>query len=224
MQPNLPAVGVDARAAAAWGADASTYERVRPSYPPAALDWLCEGLPDGAPVLDLAAGTGKLTRLLVERGYDVTAVEPLAGMRAQLERVAPRVVDGVAEALPFDDGAFAMVFVAEAFHWFDTARAAAEMRRVAPRIGLLWNFERWDIEDVLAIGPRPHRTPRGTHGFEGAGERRFPHVHRADLPELVGTWSRVADRPDRDAVLARVRAHAPEPVALEYETLTVRVA
>ena len=213
---------VDASAVAAWGADAAAYERSRPAWPAAALDWLCEGLDDSAAVLDLAAGTGKLTRALVERGYAVTAVEPLPGMRAQLEAHVDDVRDGVAEAIPAGDGEFAMVFVAEAFHWFATPAAVAEMRRVAARIGLLWNFERWDIEDVLAIGPSRHRTPRGEHGLAGAEERRFGHVHRAHLPELVGTWSRVAGRPDRDAVLARVRAYAPEPVELEYETLAVR--
>lgn len=213
---------VDARAAAAWGADAASYERARPGWPPAALDWLCAGLPAGAPVLDLAAGTGKLTRALVARGYAVTAVEPLAGMRAQLTDHVDDVREGVAEAIPAADGEFAMVFAAEAFHWFATPAAVAEMRRVAGRVGLLWNFERWSIEDVLDIGPSAHPTPRGEHGLAGATERRFPHVHRADLAELVSTWSRLAGRPDAEAILARVRAHAPEPVDLSYETLAVR--
>lgn len=233
MQPNLRAVSVDARAAAAWSADASTYERVRPGWPAAALDWLCADLTAGAPVLDLAAGTGKLTRALVARGFAVTAVEPLPGMRAQLERVAPVVLDGVAEAIPCDDGAFAMVFVAEAFHWFDAAAAVAEMRRVAPRAGLLWNLERWDaepwsdgLEAVLGPGRGHHPGRRATWDALGGGEaRRFPHTRTVgadDFADLVGTWSRVAARLDRDALLDRVRALVPDPVDLRYETLAVR--
>lgn len=226
---------MDERAAAAWGADASVYERVRPSYAPKAVDWLCEGLPDGAAVLDLAAGTGKLTRALLERGYDVTSVEPLPGMRAELTRFAPRVIDGVAESIPAADGAFAAVFVGEGFHWFGP-EAVGEMRRVAARAGLLWNYEAWteepwSLEIEALLGPSTgshHPSPRGTWGaFAEAESRSFRHVHRLDadgLAGLVGTWSRVAARPDRDALLARVRELVPGHVELPYDTLAVRAA
>ena len=232
MQPNLRTVTVDARATAAWSADASAYERVRPGWPPAAVDWLCAGLPDGAPVLDLAAGTGKLTRDLVARGYAVTAVEPLPGMRAQLASVAPVVLEGVAESIPCADGAFAIVFVAEAFHWFSAPAAVAEMRRVAPRAGLLWNLEAWDDEPwypelhaLLGPGRGHHPGRRGTwDGLGDAEARRFAHAHTLSaegFAQLVGTWSRVAARPDRAELLHRVRDTVPDPVELRYETLAV---
>ena len=88
---------VDARAQAAWGRDAAATSARGRDGPSAALDWLCAGVPAGASVLDLAAGTGKLTRALIAGGYAVAAVEPLPGMRAQLE--APDVRDGVDEAI-----------------------------------------------------------------------------------------------------------------------------
>ena len=98
-------------------------------------------------MLDLAAGTGKLTRVLAEHADDVVAVEPLDGMRRVLERRLPhvRVLAGTAEAIPLADGAVDAVFVAEAFHWFDLPRAVAEIARVLrPGGGLavLWNRPR----------------------------------------------------------------------------------
>jgi len=90
------------------------------------------GLAAGARVLDLAAGTGKLTRSLVAGGLDVVAVEPLESLRAILTGVvgAERVLEGVAEAIPLDDGSVQAITVADAFHWFDQERALAEMHRV----------------------------------------------------------------------------------------------
>lgn len=113
---------------------ADTYERGRPDYPPAVAGALAAELrlATGSPVLDLAAGTGKLTRALLAAGFDVVAVEPLAALRELLaERIgAERVRDGVAEAIPLADGSVAAVTVADAFHWFDRARALTEIRRV----------------------------------------------------------------------------------------------
>ena len=103
--------------AGSFDSAAGLYERGRPPYPPAALDWL---LPPGARrVLDLGAGTGKLTRQLVARGLDVVAVEPLDGMRAELARVVPgaRVLAGSAERIPLADGAVDAVLAAQAWHW-----------------------------------------------------------------------------------------------------------
>ena len=103
------------------GADA--YERGRPGYPRGAVQWLWTelGLEPGRTVLDVAAGTGKLTRELVPSGATVIAVEPVPAMRAVLERVVPdaRALDGTAEALPIDDATVDAITVASAFHWFD---------------------------------------------------------------------------------------------------------
>jgi ubiquinone/menaquinone biosynthesis C-methylase UbiE len=110
---------------------ADAYERARPTYPQAAVAWLCERLAvrRGRRVLDLAAGTGKLTRSLVAAGADVVAVEPIAAMR---ERLPPEVeaLDGTAEAIPLPGASVDAVTVAQAFHWFDAEPALAEIHRV----------------------------------------------------------------------------------------------
>jgi SAM-dependent methyltransferase len=138
--------------ARSFGAAAAEYERGRPPYPPEAIDWL---LPPGATrVADVGAGTGKLTNQLRERGVEVIAVEPLAGMREQLRRAVPGVpvLAGTAEQIPLADGSVDAVLVAQAWHWVDPARAIPEVARVlAPggRLGLLWNL-RDERHDVMA--------------------------------------------------------------------------
>ncbi|MGI8662296.1 MAG: class I SAM-dependent methyltransferase [Acidimicrobiales bacterium] len=121
-------------AARAFGPAATDYERARPTYPSAAIDTLRTrlGIGPGMRVCDLAAGTGKLTRLLVETGADVVAVEPVLGMRVELTAQMPDVdvLDGTAEDLPFDDGSLDVVTVAQAFHWFRFDEALGEIRRV----------------------------------------------------------------------------------------------
>jgi ubiquinone/menaquinone biosynthesis C-methylase UbiE len=118
----------------AFDVAAPDYERARPSYPPEAVDVLrrVAGLRPGARVCDLAAGTGKLTRLLAAAGAEVIAVEPVPGMRAQLSEVLPEVavLDGTAEAIPLDDHSLDLVTVAQAFHWFRFEDALAEIGRV----------------------------------------------------------------------------------------------
>jgi SAM-dependent methyltransferase len=113
---------------------ADVYERGRPDYPPAVVDALAAelGIGPGARVLDLAAGTGKLTRALVAAGLDVVAVEPHAELRDVLAASigGERVLDGLAEAIPLPDGSVAAVTVADGFHWFDQAAALREIRRV----------------------------------------------------------------------------------------------
>lgn len=135
-----------AAAASAFGPAAADYELARPSYPPEALDVVVRelGVGPGARVLDLAAGTGKLTRLLAATGAAVTAVEPVPGMRARIEATSPDVtaVDGTAEDIPFPDASFDVVTVAQAFHWFEPAPALAEIARVlrpGGGLALIWN-------------------------------------------------------------------------------------
>ena len=152
--------------AASFGAVAGAYERGRPPYPATAVDWL---IPAGAAhVLDLGAGTGKLTRQLAGRGLDVTAVEPLEGMREQLRRAVPgiRPLEGTAERIPLPGGSVDAVLVAQAWHWVDPARAVPEVARVlrpGGQLGLLWNVrdERADWVAALSVilrqsdGPPP---------------------------------------------------------------------
>jgi ubiquinone/menaquinone biosynthesis C-methylase UbiE len=153
-------------AAQGFDRNADAYEAARPSYPAEAVAHVVGhgGIGPGRRVLDLAAGTGKLTRLLVPTGADVVAVEPVAGMRDRLVVSLPGVEahDGTAEALPLPDAAFDAVTVAQAFHWFDAPVALAEISRVLRPGGhlfLIWNTRDrshdWvrEFGDLLVDGP-----------------------------------------------------------------------
>jgi SAM-dependent methyltransferase len=113
---------------------ADVYERGRPEYAPAVVGAIVAelGIPAAGPVLDLAAGTGKLTRALLGVGLDVVAVEPQPELRELLEASVghERVREGLAEAIPLPEESMAAVTVADAFHWFDHALALAEIGRV----------------------------------------------------------------------------------------------
>jgi len=125
-----------------FGSAAAAYERGRPSYPPEAIDWL---IPRGArQVLDLGAGTGKLTTRLVERGLEVVAVDPIPDMLEVLRASLPetRALLGTAEEIPLEDDSVDAVVVAQAWHWVDPERAIPEVARVlrpGGRLGLVWN-------------------------------------------------------------------------------------
>ncbi|MEU4896469.1 class I SAM-dependent methyltransferase [Streptomyces sp. NPDC044780] len=131
------------RQASSFGAAADAYERGRPPYPPEAVAWL---VPEHArTVVDLGAGTGKLTRALPAPGREVVAVEPSAGMREQFSRVLPdvRVLDGTGEAIPLPDASVDALVCAQAWHWVDPRRAVPEAARVlrsGGRLGLVWNL------------------------------------------------------------------------------------
>ncbi len=129
------------------------YERGRPGWPAQVTD--VAGTPAAATVLELGAGTGKLTRLLVTRFARVIAVEPDEDMRRLLMSVCPDadVRTGSAEAIPLADGSVEAVFAAEAFHWFDGERAIAEIARVLTARGaltLMWNVPAGPTEPSIA--------------------------------------------------------------------------
>ncbi|WP_235939931.1 class I SAM-dependent methyltransferase [Occultella kanbiaonis] len=135
---------------------AAVYAATRPSYPPAAVDWL---VPDTAErVLDLAAGTGKLTRLLVDRGgLEVVAVDPSPNMLGELHVHVPGVPTfvGTAEDLPLPDDAVDAVTVAQAWHWVDPAAAVPEIARVlrpGGTLGLVWNSRDESVAWVAEFG------------------------------------------------------------------------
>jgi SAM-dependent methyltransferase len=134
---------------------AEEYERTRPDYPAAVLEGL--PVPAGATVLDLGAGTGKLTRLLVRRYSRVIAVEPLDGMRAILENVVPQAesLAGRAEQIPLADASVDAVFAAQAFHWFATDEALTEIARVLRRGGVFCLV--WNSPDESRAWPLPQR-------------------------------------------------------------------
>jgi SAM-dependent methyltransferase len=137
-----PVTGSRQARSLSFGPQAAAYERGRPSYPPEAIDWL---LPTGArDVLDLGAGTGKLTTRLVERGLAVVAVDPIAEMLEVLRQSLPDTpaLLGTAEEIPLADNSVDAVLVAQAWHWFDPKRAIPEVARVlrpGGRLGLVWN-------------------------------------------------------------------------------------
>ena len=215
-----PKAAANTSMAGSFDAVASAYARHRPGYPEAALDVALppattveNGAPPHATVLDLAAGTGKLTAAALRRGHDVIAVEPLAGMRAELARGSPgaTVLAGVAESIPLPDAAVDTVVVGQAFHWFDAAAALDEIARVTRSggsVALLWNNE--DAADPLVAAlhgelARLGRPPRGASGLgadpaDGASsdEQRPPFRSHPRLtnPRLVAvrwTWRGTVD-------------------------------
>jgi MOSC domain-containing protein YiiM/ubiquinone/menaquinone biosynthesis C-methylase UbiE len=132
-------------AAKGFAAGADAYERGRPEYSSEAIAALIRELGIGPRkrVLDLAAGTGKLTRQIETSGADIVAVEPIAEMRAKLEAASPDVeaLEGTAEAIPLPNHSVDAVVVGQAFHWFDGVRAVSEIRRVLKpdgALGLIW--------------------------------------------------------------------------------------
>jgi SAM-dependent methyltransferase len=210
--------------AASFGGVADVYERARPDYPVDAVRWLA-GKPPRR-VLDLAAGTGKLTRALVAAGHDVVAVEPSEPMLERLRAVVPAAEawNGTAESIPIAEASVDVVTVAQAFHWFDAAAALDEIARVlrpGGTVALVWNTrderepwvrrlseligsERLDEADLGAVFTE--RVPFG------ALERRlFRHeqrLSRAALLDLVSSRSYCATRSpqEREDVLDGVGA------------------
>ncbi|HVB44801.1 MAG TPA: methyltransferase domain-containing protein [Streptosporangiaceae bacterium] len=188
-------------AARGFESQASAYDRARPSYPPDAVDWVVEslGIRPGRRIVDLAAGTGKLTALIAPAGSDLVAVEPVAAMRGRLRERLPDlpVLAGVAESLPFTAGSIDAVVVAQAFHWFDAQRAMAEIGRAVRsggRLGLIWNARDrsvdwvnrvWSVMDAVEKHApwRDHRD--GTGAADSAWRRSEQHLTAADTQ----TWS-----------------------------------
>ena len=210
----------------------AAYELGRPSYPEEATAVLAErlGAVPGRVVLDLAAGTGKLTRALVATGADVVVVEPVAEMRAALVGSLPavRALVGTAEDIPLEDGSVDAVAVGQAFHWFRGDEALAEIHRVLRPEGglaLVWNLRDetvpWVAELTRIMEPHRGGAPRAASGawrdafdrsalFAPLKTATFRHVHRLTLEGVVAriaSVSFVAALPEsrRKQVLAEVR-------------------
>ena len=212
---------------------AEEYERTRPDYPAAALEEV--PVSADATVLDLGAGTGKLTRVLVRRYARVIAVEPLDRMRAILERVVPEAeaLPGWAEQIPLPDASVDAAFAGQAFHWFATDEAMAEIARVIRPGGvfcLVWNSGDEERETPL---PRPFldyldelRAERQVKGppfkdviargpFADVHEAGVPHDHVLDRQGLLDnarSVSWIASRPpdDHERVMRRLGELLPE--------------
>ncbi|MEV5837459.1 class I SAM-dependent methyltransferase [Nocardia sp. NPDC052112] len=192
--------------AASFGAHAAAYAEHRPDYPATGIRWALEpvGASAAPVVLDLGAGTGKLTEGLLAVGADVIAVEPDAAMRAELVRRFPAVTAsaGAAEAIPLADDSVDAVLVGQAFHWFDQARAFPEIARVLRGGGVfaaLWNEDDLGVEWVAGLQkvartaasfppPRPQPAPLPAHPlFENFERADFPHRQRRTAESLTAT-------------------------------------
>jgi SAM-dependent methyltransferase len=236
--------------AAGFARAADVYERRRPEYPPEAVAWLVSrfGLAPGRVVVDVAAGTGKLTRLLVPSGARVVAVEPLAEMLAQLRAAVPGVeaLEGTAEALPLGDSSADAITVAAAFHWFRAGEALAEFARVlrpGGRLAIVYNLRdpESELQQELTRMLERHGGSRVAwmrgiddgvileeSGLFGPPEfAEFRHEQRFDpdgLVERVSSISYVAllEGREREEFLAQVRElgerQAVSPFAFPYVT------
>lgn len=241
-------------AADGFEAGAAAYERGRPGYADDLVAWLVDrlGIGPGTDLVDLAAGTGKLTRLLAPSGATITAVEPVAAMRAQLlEACAPvAAVDGTAEATGLPDASADVVTVAQAFHWFDPGPALAEVARVLrpdgalgiafnerdvrePWVADLSKLIRWDERDRWRV---PYTVEvdwahvLAQHGpmFERA--ERYDTTYRQPMdPEtlvhrvLSTSYLAVLPAPEQAALADRVRALV-EPLGDRFDLPYVSVA
>lgn len=184
--------------AASFGRVAKAYEQARPGYPAGAVAWLAGDRP--ARVLDLGAGTGKLTRALRAAGHDVVAVDPSEPMLAELRGAVPGVeaLVGTAESIPLPDGSVDVVTVAQAFHWFDPAAAVPEITRVlraGGNLALVWNLRDeavpWVGELWASIAPDEPRSVTTARlppdaPFGPMQTQTFSHVQRLDRDAVLG--------------------------------------
>jgi SAM-dependent methyltransferase len=220
---------------------AADYAEHRPGYPAAAVDWALERAP-GPDVLDLGAGTGKLTTALLERrGLRVVAVEPDPDMLAQLRQRHPHVDarEGAAEAIPLPDASVDAVVAGQAVHWFDLDVALPEIARVLRPGGVfagLWNGDDVGVEWVAgyqaAAGYRRRVPDVGGErnlplpaAFGPLEQASFPYPVTTTVDGLIATlsthsWALISEPAERDAAMARVRGYLatrPEASAGSFE-------
>ncbi|AJP52089.1 class I SAM-dependent methyltransferase [Pseudomonas simiae] len=198
--------GVHTSAQQGFSTQAVTYAQGRPDYPRQLTGWLADTLRIDAQssVIDLGAGTGKFTRLLSTLAPTLTAVEPVAAMGAQLTKLLPdvRLVNGTAESIPLPSASTDAVVCAQAFHWFSTEAALAEIHRVLKpdgRLGLVWNVRDESVDWVAAITeiitPYEGDTPRFHTGrwreaftgeyFSDPEVTCFPYSHVGSPQEVI---------------------------------------
>jgi SAM-dependent methyltransferase len=208
---------------------ADLYERTRPEYPPAAVDWLADrlGIDTTATVLDLGAGTGKLTRALVPLVGHVIAVEPGPAMLAELVAAVPEAeaILGAAEAIPLPDDSVDGVVCGQSFHWFRAGEALPEIRRVLRHgggLGLIWNLrhpeDEFQHEVGALLGPfvPAGRSPVPTSvaklvedaGFGDVTTNTVPFEHELDADGVVARMASVSFVAAADAGRQRELEHS----------------
>lgn len=224
-------------AAQGFSSAAIAYERGRPGYPRRAMEILVDSLRlgPGVSVIELGAGTGKMTRLLTPTGARVLALEPVEEMRRKLSEAAPgaAILDGVAEAIPLQDAAAEAAVAAQSFHWFHADLALPEIHRVlrpGGRLALVWNMRDTRVDWVARLSEvldrhgreAPHYRDgawraalRASPLFEPVAEHELQHAQELDadgLVERAASISYVATLPppERAEVLREVRAIAVE--------------
>jgi SAM-dependent methyltransferase len=200
--------------AGSFGSAADAYERGRPRYEPHVIAAIGEAAV-GPRLVDVGAGTGRMSDPLTQAGYDMVAVEPLDEMRAILAGHigSDRALDGRAEALPLEDASVGGAVCSDAWHWFDGARAADELARVVtPGGGVVicvslptwrgdaeaphWFLDLGVVHAALHKGDHPYLTgskrPDGLEGhpdFEDLEVVNVPFVHQTDREGIVAHWS-----------------------------------
>lgn len=171
---------------------ADTYEKARPSYPDAVVDWLLASNPRD--VLDLGAGTGKLTRALAGRVATLYAVDPSPNMLAQLSAAVPDAITaiGTGEEIPLPDHSLDAVLAAQAWHWVDEARAVPEVRRVLRPggfLGLVWNIRDERVPWVAELSAIMH----GSVAEEYVANNAVP-TDLGPVERFTVEWRRPVDR------------------------------
>jgi SAM-dependent methyltransferase len=215
-----------ARRAVAFGSEAEAYELGRPGYPRAAIEFCIGEAP--ARVLDLGAGTGKLSAELLALGHEVVAVEPLDPMRALIPTDAEALA-GSAESIPLEDASVDAVLVGQAFHWFDQGQALSEIVRVlrpGGSLGLLWNLldddvpwiaavaDAFDAEDRASLAGELHPPFAGVAGLADPTSTSVRHLHATDAQGLIAnvasrSTSILAEDQRRREILDRISVLAP---------------
>ena len=228
MSDEPPETPATADLSRSFGAVAEAYDRGRPAYPAEAAAWLMGG--EAKVVLELGAGTGKLTRELVDQGHAVFATEPDEAMLAVLRERVPEVSAKVAtaEEIPANDRSVDVVVVAQAFHWFDPDVALPEIARVIKpggHVALVWNFfdQRipWVRRLVNVVGEHSATSNASSDVlvdhelFEPVERTTFAFwqdVNRDTLVDIVASRSYIASLPEaeREAQLDAVRAFYDE--------------
>lgn len=193
--------------------DPGAYDQFRPGYPDRVIDWILDRPTTRLRVVDLGAGTGKLTEVITQRGHEAVAVEPSEGKLARFSEGHPGVEAhlGSGESIPLPDNSVDAVIAAQSWHWVDEGKACAEIARVlrpGGRVGIVWNVrdeqDPWVKELNEAVGrrqaieeaaaPRPKR-PTLTNDFSPVEEWTVENVHALPSAEalvgLVSTWSYV---------------------------------